>query len=154
MSLLLALALSSLAREPWVQVRSPHRCTIASAERVTFAQLHREQERLRGRCIALRGIWSGRALYRRAAGARAQRAEHDDATRGDRVGLYGSAAIERGARRPDSYVAIGLLMDCAALREGDDAVPGYCHNNLEGPFLAVTELHRRQWPTLGGLPYQ
>lgn len=144
MSLLLALALSAQAqaRIPWLEVRPARSCTVASATRVTMAQLHGEWDRFHGRCVAVRGIWSGRALYRREAAARAPRAEYDDATALERVGLYGSVAIERGTSVPGAYVVAGLLYDCALLRNGGDFVGGYCHNNGEGPILAVTDMRR------------
>jgi hypothetical protein len=151
MSLLLALLVAAQTRDPWVRVHEPHNCRLARAERVSFADLHRDRARLNGRCVALRGIWSGRALFRDEAASRVPRAEYAEATRGDRIGLYGSIAVERGASRPDAYVAVGLLMDCRSLWEGQDFVPGYCHNNMDGPFLAVTALYRRRWPTLRGI---
>ena len=149
MSLLLALAFAQ-AERPTIEVRQPSSCTIARAERVTFPQLHRDLERLHGRCVALRGIWSRRALYNGEAVSRGPRAEYDAANAADRVGLYGSIAIERGTREPDAYLAVGLLRDCAALWDGTDAVGGYCHNNPRGPFLLVTDLRRRHWPTIRG----
>jgi hypothetical protein len=147
MSLLLALLLSAQVQVPWLQVREPSGCTIARAERVTIAQLHGEWEKLHARCVAVRGIWFGRALYRDGAAARVRGAEHDEASAARRVGLYGSVAIERGTRVAAAYVAVGMLYDCAALRQGQDFVGGYCHNNVGGPILAVTEMRRREWPT-------
>jgi hypothetical protein len=151
MSLLLALLLSAPAQEPILRALPPITCTVASAERVTFAQLHRDLDRLRGRCIAVRGIWAGRALYDGEEASRAPDAEQGEANAANRVGLYGSVAIERGARWPDAYLAVGLLRDCASFWQGQDTVPGYCHNNAEGPFLIVTDLRRRHWPSIRGI---
>lgn len=151
MSLLLALSLAAQAPEPVLRVLPPVTCTIASAERVSFAEVHRDLARLRGRCVAVRGVWAGRALYDGSAASRAPRAEVGRETLGSRIGLYGSRAIERGNSWPDAYVAVGLLRDCATFRRGEDAVPGYCHSNEEGPFLIVTELRRRTWPTVRGV---
>ncbi len=151
MSLLLALLLSAPAREPILRALPPITCTIARAERVSFAQAHRDLPRLRGRCIAVRGIWVGRALYDGESASRRPRAEDDPATLASRIGLYGSLAIERGNSWPDAYIAVGLLRDCATYRQGEEAVRGYCHGNEEGPFLIVTELRRRHWPTIRGL---
>lgn len=148
MSLLLALLLAGQAEFPWLQVHPGRPCTVASAERVTFAQLRTGQDRLRGRCIAVRGIWAGRALYDGETASRAPRAESDAATASDRIGLYGSVAIERGTREPGAYIAVGLLYDCAVF--AGQEVGGYCHFNLNGPILAVTRLYRRHWPSPRG----
>lgn len=150
MSLLL-LALATQAQGPIIRVLPPITCTIARAERVSFEQVHSDLPRLRGQCIAVRGIWAGRALYDGESAARAPHAEVDEATLTSRIGLYGSLAIERGDARPDAFVAVGLLRDCATFWGDEDTVLGYCHNNPEGPFLIVTELHRRHWPTIRGL---
>lgn len=147
MSLLL-LAFAVQAQEPILRVLPPVTCTIARAERVSFADVHRDLARLRGRCVAVRGIWAGRALYDGESASRGPRAEEDPATLGSRIGLYGSLAIERGNSWPDAYVAVGLLRDCAIYRQGEEDVRGYCHSNEEGPFLIVTELRRRHWPTI------
>jgi hypothetical protein len=144
--LLLALALSAQAPAP-----DAYPCTIARAERVSFAEIHRDGARLQGRCIAVRGIWAGRALYDGEAASRAPRAESDAATLASRIGLAGSRAIERGARWPDAYVAVGVLLDCAMLPEPAGDAAGYCQINTAGPVMAVTELRRRHWPTLRGI---
>lgn len=144
--LLLALALSAQA-----PARDAYPCTIGRAERVSFADVHRDAARLQGRCIAVRGIWVGRALYDGEAASRVLQAETSAATLASRIGLAGSRAIEQGARWPDAYVAVGVLLDCAMLPEPAGDAAGYCQANSSGPVMAVTELRRRHWPTLRGI---
>jgi hypothetical protein len=149
MPLLLAFALSTQIESPIFRVSSSRPCTIASAERVTFEQVHREAGRLRHRCIAVRGIWSGRALYQGEAAARAA-GSTSEATIRQRIGLSGNADVERGSDRPDAWIVVGLLYDCSAFA-GQRPVDGYCHSNRTGPFVAVTDLRRRSWPGPRGI---
>jgi hypothetical protein len=149
MPLLLAFALAAQAQVPWFRVTPGQPCTIATAERVTFAQVQREATRLRHRCVAVRGIWSGRALYEGVAAARASRAPYDPATSHQPIGLYGSVAVERGRAEPDAWIIVGLLYDCTVF-EGRE-IGGYCHSGRSGPFLAVTDMRRRTWPGPRGI---
>jgi hypothetical protein len=149
MPLLLAFALAAQTGAPIFRAQPARPCTIASAERVTFEQVRHEAARLRHRCIAVRGIWSGQALYQGAAAARASSAAYDPATSHQRIGLYGSVTIERGRAEPDAYIIVGLLYDCSVFARRE--IGGYCHSSPTGPFLAVTDMRRRNWPGPRGI---
>ena len=144
MSLLLALWLAAQ-----IEV-SPASCTLARAERITFEAAVDQGPRLNRRCVALHGIWAGRALYRNMAQTRLAGAEIVAANARDRVGISAPDAITRRSPRPDSYLVVGILYDCSVF-EGEE-VFGYCHFHRRGPFIAVTYAFRRHWPTLRAYP--
>ena len=119
---------------------------MATAERIGFeAALETSAQRPR-RCVALQGIWSGRALYRTTAQARRQGAEYVEENAPHRIGISAPDAILRRSPRPASYIVVGILCDCSVF-DGEEEAIGYCHNHLSGPLLAVTEAYRRRWPT-------
>jgi hypothetical protein len=123
----------------------PSNCTLAQAERITLEMAIEEGERLNRRCVALRGIWSGRALYRDLAHARLERSEIAEGNAPYRIGLSAPDAIARRAAPSAHYLMVGILYDCSVF-DGEE-VYGYCHFHLRGPLLAVTHAYRDRWPT-------
>jgi hypothetical protein len=144
MSLLLVLAFAAQIRDTPVP---PPDCTIAVAARATLAQIHGNWPAWRERCVAVRGIWAGDALYRGEAAARDQHIVADPAARPDRIGILASGEVERRSSRPGDYVAVGLLVDCGAFGAGRNGLGGYCLNR-NGPVLLVADMYRRHWPTI------
>ena len=118
------------------------RCNEHTAERIDLERLASAGEGLRGRCVAVNGYLSGRALFANRADTRVRYAQSVRTLRARRVGLYGlSKALPGSAPRRGFYKVIGTVGDCDRLAEGAIMVMGYCHYTV-GPYLAVSELRR------------
>jgi hypothetical protein len=137
----LIFAAAASAQSPPQVSADPATCNAARARRVALHVLLADPNAWLGRCISVRGLWAGRAFFTRLADARRQYAESREDSRGRRIGIYASDEFVRMRRTPArSYRAVGVLLDCGLLSEGQDSVSGYCHNHGAGPFLAVTEM--------------
>ena len=140
LSLLIAMAASP--QGPMVSA-DPATCNLATATRINLIRLLQHPDRWFGRCVSVTGLWSGRAFYTDMRDALRPRAELRDDSRDRRLGIYASEELFRLQReQPRSFRAVGILLDCERLWDGQIFVSGYCHNNASGPFLAVTEARR------------
>ncbi|HKR24922.1 MAG TPA: hypothetical protein VJS15_06650 [Allosphingosinicella sp.] len=142
MTAALALVLAAAAAQTPPQVSAdPATCNAARARRVEFHVVLADPEAWFGRCISVRGLWAGRAFFARTTDARRRYAESREDSRDRRIGIYASDELARMRRAPPrSYRAVGMLLDCSWLCEGQVFVSGYCHNHGTGPILAVTEM--------------
>ena len=138
---LASLLLAAVAAQSQQTVEAdPATCNLETATRVDLRFLLDNRDRWYGRCVSVVGLWSGRAFYTEVRDAH-PRGEAADDSRDRRLGIYASEALARLARpAPRSYRAAGVLLSCECLWEGQLFVSGYCHNNLEGPILAVTQI--------------
>ena len=147
MSLLLALALAAQLHDASATLVPPPDCTMRVATRTTIEDIHGNWAIWRNRCVAVRGIWAGEALYRGESAARDRRIVADPAARPDRIGILAAGEVERRAWRPGDYLAVGLIVDCAEFRAARRGNDGFCLNR-NGPVLLVADMYRRSWPTI------
>jgi hypothetical protein len=147
MSLLLALAFAAQLHDASATPVPPPDCTMRVATRTTIEDIHGHWAAWRNRCVAVRGIWAGEALYRGETAARDRRIAADPAARPDRIGIVAAPALERRSWRPGDYLAGGLLVDCAEFGAARRGLDGFCLDR-NGPVLLVADMYRRSWPTI------
>lgn len=135
------------AEETWIVgiAADPARCHLGRAQRVTIEALVRDYRALAGRCVAVRGYWTGAALLARGEDARAADAHYARRFAARRVGTYGTPALMRGGPRRGGrrVIAIGRVASCEDLAARGAMVMGYCHSHEEGPVLALASVVRR-----------
>jgi hypothetical protein len=122
---------------------NPETCNLGTAAKIDLEELFEHPRPLKGKCVAVRGYWFGRALFATREEARLKYSPSTAKLEGRRLGLYGrDDVISPLPERPMPRVAVGTLVLCEDLWEGSLMVMGYCHSN-GGPALAVAELKKR-----------
>jgi hypothetical protein len=126
----------------WVAAR-PETCNFKSARKVSLEAFVRKPDQWAGKCIAVRGYWSGRALFQSPGDARQKYAQSSDELDGHRAGIYGRDEVLKSApKHPRLFTAIGVADTCERLSAGAIMVMGYCHYT-GGPIIAVAEMRPR-----------
>jgi hypothetical protein len=123
---------------------NPETCNERVASKANLEELARNPERWIGRCVAVTGLWSGRALFATRYSARVRYPQSDETLVERRLGLYGLEKIADGyPDSPSRYVAVGVAGSCERLWQGSLMVMGYCHYT-GGAYLAVATM-RALW---------
>lgn len=128
--------------ETWIGNLSTDRsvCNLKVAERVSFAELTQPTASLRQKCIAVDGYWNGKVLFVSEAAAQATSGQ----SLGDQIGLYGrDKLLKKAPPKARPFTAVGMVGDCKSLWNAAPMVLGYCHYYEAGPFIALSEMHRR-----------
>ena len=117
----------------------PAFCNLARASSVALTDLARNYRQHSGECVAVRGWWTGRALFASAEDAEIPGAYRIERVAGHRLGIYGDDSTLAAARRePRQVTAVGLVSDCERFEGG---IHGYCHSVPRGGFLILGEVH-------------
>ena len=120
-------------------------CPSGALRRATIREIISHPDRFARKCVRVRGVWAGNALYEDVEAY--QRADgtydvYDPAAAAAKawIGLYAPRDLKdrRGASDPTPIRAdmIARVGDCDDLWRGRAIAVGYCRNH-EGPFLAV-----------------
>jgi hypothetical protein len=116
------------------------KCNLGNARRIELSALANEHSALVGKCVAVTGYLSGRALFISKADSRTRYAQSADSLKLRRLGLYGLAkASPDYPVKSRRYEVVGTVGDCERLGDGTAMVMGYCHYT-NGPYVAVSEL--------------
>lgn len=118
---------------------NPEDCNLAVAKRVPFSVLTADVEGLVGKCVAVEGYWSGRALFGSAREARTRLSNTTERLRGKRIGIYAHwESIGEPPDRPTRMMFVGRVGQCETQWPGAMMVMGYCHYT-GGSILLVAE---------------
>lgn len=117
-------------------------CNLDVAQRVSFVDLAAHPEELVGKCVAVEGYWTERALFGSAKDARTRLSNTTDRFRGKRVGLYARwDSIGKPPERPTRTMFVGRVGQCETQWPGAMMVMGYCHYS-GGSILLVAQAFR------------
>lgn len=119
----------------------PAQCNRGNAQQVTIKELVAAGPDLLGRCVAVTGFWSGRAVFDQYKQAAAPRSNSAGQTEAHRVGLYARERVLQSApRHPEPFTIVGVAGRCETEWPNAIMVLGYCHNT-SGPIVRVAETY-------------
>jgi hypothetical protein len=121
-------------------------CPSGALRRATIREIVARPDRFARKCVRVRGVWAGNALYEDADAYRRTNGTYDvydpagAAMTGTWIGIYAPRDLSdrRGAsdQTPIRADVIARVGDCDDLWRGRAIAAGYCRGH-EGPFLAV-----------------
>jgi len=117
----------------------PADCNLANAKRVSFSALAAKPMGLIGKCVAVEGYWSGRALFGSTQDAKTSRSNTSDRLRGKRIGIYAQwEIVGEPPNRPTRTLFVGRAGQCETQWPSATMVMGYCHYT-GGSMLLVSQ---------------
>lgn len=117
----------------------PRSCNIDNAIHASIDEIMEHSSALDGKCVAVAGFWTARALFSHASDAKKPRSNADTAFRRHRIGIYArEEVLEAAPHQASRYTMVGVLGQCETAWPGAIMVMGYCHYT-DGPFLKVSQ---------------
>jgi hypothetical protein len=119
----------------------PAQCNRGNSQKVAIKELVAAGHDFIGRCVAVTGFWSGRAVFDDYKSAVEPRSNSTARTEAHRVGLYARERVLQSApRHPAPFTIVGVAGRCEAEWPNAIMVLGYCHNT-SGPIVRVSETY-------------